>query len=402
MLRPIGVGVVALGSALVLAACGSNGASPTSTSTSSSASPTGSPTSSTSPTPAPTTPSPTPSYSFRFVGGGLDRPDFQDVLGSDARGGVIVVAVRTKSETTGVDVSLVFSTDAGDTWAWGGTLQLPGEQVPQGIMITPQGAVVVGETRAGEADPKAFMATAAAPNFDLVAMTLPEEFAGAISLRDIALAQNQWVIVGLGRDDASFATLLWQSSDQGMSWNRSVIALPTVLAPSQLVVGPDGAWNIVGATQKSAAWAQSVDQGLQWTYVQPDAFADSNDAIQLIVSANGSVGILGLQGGEVVLWISDAQGAMTRVPLPDPSARAIAFQAEQVVTAGSPVNDQIQFWSLDEGAWNKAGSILGTPNGIGLNQLISDGPDLVVIGSMGSSVSARNIGIWKGALSPTP
>ena len=140
----------------------------------------------------------------------LERPDFQDVLRADASGDVIVVAVRTRSETTGVDVSLAFSTDAGDTWAWGGTLQLPGEQVPQGIMITPQGAVVVGETRAGEADPKAFMATAAAPNFDLVAMTLPEEFAGAISLRDIALAQSQWVIVGLGRDDASFANRLIQ------------------------------------------------------------------------------------------------------------------------------------------------------------------------------------------------
>ena len=155
----------------------------------------------------------------------------------------------------------------------------------------------------------------------------------------------------------------------------------------------------MGATQKSAAWAQSVDQGLQWTYVQPDAFADSNDAIQLIVSASGSVGILGLQGGEVVLWISDSQGAMTRVPLPDPSARAIAFQGEHVVTAGSPVNDQIQFWSLNAGAWNQAGSILGAPNGIGLNKLISDGPDLVVIGT--TTVSARNIGIWKGALSPS-
>jgi hypothetical protein len=402
MLRPIVLGVVALGSALVLAACGSNGASPTSTSTSSSASPTGSPTSSTSPTPAPTTPSPTPSYSFRFVGGGLERPDFQDVLGSDARGGVIVVAVRTKSETTGVDVSLAFSTDAGDTWAWGGTLQLPGEQVPQGIMITPQGAVVVGETRAGEADPKAFMATAAAPNFDLVAMTLPEEFAGAISLRDIALAQNQWVIVGLGRDDASFATLLWQSSDQGMSWNRSVIALPTVLAPSQLVVGPDGAWNIVGATQKSAAWARSEDGGVQWTYVQPDTFADSDDAFQFIVSANNVVGILGLQDAKVVLWVADAQGALMRMPLPDPSIRAIAFQGEQVVTAGSPANDRIDFWSLDAGVWDKAGSILGAPNGIFLDKLISDGSGVVVLGTTQSSESDRNIGIWKGALSPTP
>ena len=90
---------------------------------------------------------------------------------------------------------------------------------------------------------------------------------------------------------------------------------------------------------------------------------------------------------------------MTRVPLPDPSARAIAFQGEHVVTAGSPVNDQIQFWSLNAGAWNQAGSILGAPNGIGLNQLISDGPDLVVIGT--TTVSARNIGIWKGALSPS-
>ncbi|MSW86860.1 MAG: hypothetical protein F2826_09130, partial [Actinobacteria bacterium] len=130
MLRPIAIGVVVLGSALVLAACGSNGSSPTSTSTSSSVSPTGSPSSSASPTPAPTSPSPTPSYSFRFVGGGLERPDFQDVLRADASGEVIVVAVRTKSETTGVDVGLVFSTDAGATWTWGGTLQLPGEQVP--------------------------------------------------------------------------------------------------------------------------------------------------------------------------------------------------------------------------------------------------------------------------------
>ena len=401
MSRPISIGVVVLGATLVLAACGSNGSSPTSMSTSSSVSPTGSPTSSASSSPAPTTPSPAPSYSFRFVGDGLDRPNFQDVGVSDARGDVIVVAVRTKSDTAGVDVGLVFSVDAGDTWAWGGTLQLPGEQLAQGITITPQGVVIVGETRAGEADPKAFIATAAAPNFDLVAMTLPAEFSGPISLRDIALAEDQWVIVGLGRDDASYATLLWQSSDQGVTWSRSVIALPGVMAPSQLVVGPDGAWNIVGATQKSAAWARSEDGGLQWTYVQPETFADSDDASQFIVSANNVVGILGLQDGKVVLWVADAQGALMRMPLPDPSAWAIAFQGEQVVTAGSPANDQIQFWSLDAGVWDKAGSILGAPNGILLNRLISGGSDVVVIGTTRSTVSPRNIGIWKGALTPS-
>lgn len=400
MSRPIAIGVVVLGSALLLAACGSNGSSPTSTS--SSVSPTGSPSSSASPTPAPTTPSPAPSYSFLFVGDGLDRPDFQDIGVSDARGDVIVVAVRTKSDTTGVDVGLVFSTDAGDTWAWGGPLQLPGEQLAQGIMITPQGVVIVGETRAGEADPKPFMAAAAAPSFDLVAVTLSAEFAGPISLRDVALVQDQWVIVGLGRDDASYATLLWRSSDQGVTWSRSVIALPGVMAPSQLVVGPDGAWNIVGATQKSAAWARSEDGGVQWTYVQPDTFADSDDAFQFIVSANNVVGILGLQDAKVVLWVADAQGALMRMPLPDPSIRAIAFQGEQVVTAGSPANDRIDFWSLDAGVWDKAGSILGAPNGIFLDQLISDGSGVVVLGTTQSSESDRNIGIWKGALSPTP
>jgi hypothetical protein len=174
------------------------------------------------------------------------------------------------------------------------------------------------------------------------------------------------------------------------------------MVPSQLVVGPDGAWNIVGATQKSAAWARSEDGGLQWTYVQPDTFADSDDATQFIVSANNVVGILGLQDGQVVLWVADAQGALMRMPLPDPSIRAIAFQGEQVVTAGSPANDQIQFWSLNAGEWNKAGSILGAPNEILLNQLISGGSDLVVTGATRSTVSARNIGIWKGALSPTP
>jgi hypothetical protein len=141
---------------------------------------------------------------------------------------------------------------------------------------------------------------------------------------------------------------------------------------------------------------------VQWTYVQPDTFADSDDAFQFIVSANNVVGILGLQDAKVVLWVADAQGALMRMPLPDPSIRAIAFQGEQVVTAGSPANDRIDFWSLDAGVWDKAGSILGAPNGIFLDQLISDGSGVVVLGTTQSSESDRNIGIWKGALSPTP
>ncbi len=400
MTRPIAACVVVLGSALVLAACGSNGSSPTSTSTSSSASPTGSPTSSTSPSPTSTTPSPTPSSVFRFVGDGLERPGFQDVLASDASGNVIVGAVRTKSDVTGVDVGLVFSTDAGDTWAWGGTLKLAGEQVPRGIMITPQGAVIVGETRAGEADPEAFIAAAAAPDFDLFAVPLPAQFAGSVSLRDIALVKGEWVIVGLGRDDTSFATLLWQSSDQGDTWKRKAVALPEVMAPSQLAVGPDGAWNIVGATQKSAAWARSEDQGLSWSYVQPAAFADGDNATQFIMSANNVVGVLGSQGDKVAVWASNAQGAMTRVPLPDPSVQAIAFQGEDFVAAGSPGNDRIQFWSLEAGAWKETTSIPGTKGGIFLDQLISDGSGVVAIGNTWTTESDRNIGIWKGTLIP--
>lgn len=396
-MRAMTLGAVVLGSALAVGACGSSGSGPTSTS----ASPTQS-SSSASPTPSPTqtTPTPTPTSTFRFVGDGLERPGFQDVLAAEGLDQVVVGAVRTKSDATGVDVGLVFSTDAGETWAWGGTLKLPGEQVPRGIMVTPQGAVIVGETRSGEADPTAFIAAAAAPAFDLFAVQLPSEFAGPVSIRDIVLVKGKWVVVGLGRDESGFASLLWTSSDEGATWKLQTMALPEVMAPAKMVVGPDGAWNVVGATRKAAAWARSEDSGATWTYVQPAAFADGDNATQFVMNDKGVVAVLGSDGARSALWASNAQGRMARVPLPDPSVQAVLFQGDVLMAAGSPDNKAIQFWSLASGTWAKDVAIEGDKTGIYLDQVVSDGSSVVVMGNTWSTSDDRNIGIWKGTLIP--
>lgn len=382
--------------AIAIAGCGSTGGGPTSSSASTSSPPTSA--SPTSPAPTSTSPSPTPTSAFEFVADGLERPGFQDVLVTSVLGSTIVGAVRTKSAATGIDVGLVYSTDGGATWAWGGTLKLPGEQDPRGIMLTPQGAVVVGQTRAGEADPKAFIAAAAAPAFDLFQVQLPKEFSGPVSLRSVAAYKGDWIIVGLGIDGGDFATLIWRSGDQGATWTRRVVALPEVMAAEQLVVGPDGSWNMVGATRTRAAWARSEDAGATWTFVQPKAFASGSVAFEFQMTDARVVVIRGQQGGEAAIWASNADGAMTLMPLPDPTVTEALFHEGQLLTVGAPDAHRIKFWALVDGNW-KVGPAIESDQQIYPDQAVSVDGSVVVIGNVATG-GDRNIGIWRGTLLP--
>ena len=376
---------------------------------------------------------------FALVSGGLAQPGFQNVLDAAALGTTVVATTFTRVTDDDVDAGVVYSVDGGGTWAWGGTVTLPGNQYTGSVMLVPQGAVIVGRT-SRQVDERsideAFIAVAPSPTFVPQQVPLPAEFDGDVTLIGIEDVAGTWVIVGTedvpkkgagAETDAKMR--IWRSSDEGGSWARQDVVIDGTLdtSLSQFVIAPDGSWNVFGQSgtesgdsQFEGMWVTSTDAGASWQRVDSEAFGGDWDqgAYRGVFAASGAVGIEGWDevvetGDEVsVVWAAGSGEPVTRlgggtVPVeggtpPGAFVDGLLWDNETLVAWGSsdgewPMAD-VQFWAFDGAQFVPTTTLPGNGQLISVRLFLRLPDAVLAVGSVGPDAAERDVAVWRGSL----
>jgi hypothetical protein len=371
---------------------------------------------------------------WTMVGAGLTRSGAQDALAAAREGSTVVASVLTEDTPDDYDAAIVYSLDGGATWAWGGVAASPGRTFPEDVILVDGTAVVVGSTQSGTgatSDSAAFLAVATAPDFALAEKTLPASFdVPGVRLHSIVSVDGSWVVAGYGTGASATepVSYLWRSDDQGASWDRQQVTIPalTGLAVKQLVIAPDGSWNLVGdgttgdkIQQFDAVWLRSTDQGRTFTQVSPKAFAAPFDqgASSISFSAEGKAAIVGSEevtdehGASVsALWISVPGHGVKRLGNPRVAVKdetppgeflfGTVWDDESLVAWGSTTEDypmsQVQFWTVDSAQLVPTSVLAGDGTPLVVEAILADGDPWLAFGFSGQ-LDQADVGVWSGA-----
>jgi hypothetical protein len=429
--------IAALSAAVLLvAACSSSTSTGNSAGTSPRASGSGAPAPSTSTAPSG---SAAAAGTFTLVSRSLAKEGAQVVLDASAADTTVVGSVLSQTTADDYDAGLVFSTDNGATWAWGGIVSDPGRTFAEAIASTPSGAIMVGTnevtTQTGVTS-KAFIAAAAAPDYVLKQVTPSAEFDGPnVHLQDIATISGVWIVVGWGQDapDASGNTprtsYMWRTTDTGATWTRQRIDIPgsTDNSIEQIVFGPDGSWNLIGqavfddgANQYDPIWLKSIDGGATFKLTNQDVLTAPFDqgATRIAFAGDGSAAILGWDevsdGGSRVsaLWASGADQKLTEigttsVPVnggtpPGEFINGILWDGTQLAAWGTPTGaypmDNVQFWAVTSTGLLQSSLLPGNGTPIAVSKMLVGTTSALAFGFAGQDLASADVAIWRGTL----
>jgi hypothetical protein len=380
---------------------------------------------------------------WKLVSKGLERPGAQLTFDAQRSGDLVVASVLTEDKKDDYDAGLVFSTDAGKSWRWGGVVAAPGNTFPEAVMIVPNGAVIVGSTETTDALGKGtvgFVAKAIAPDYVPVALALPKDFTdGEIHLQDVAIVGGEWVIVGYtvtaGQAGAAGkpAGMLWRSSDEGATWSRQEVTAEglTELALKSMAIAPDGSLNIVGqggngdvVRQYDAVWLRSTDAGRTFTMVSPKAMSGDFDqgATGIQFSAGGRAAIVGWdevtdEHGAAVsaLWISAPGHGVQRIGGPRIAVKGdvppgeflggVVWDGEAPVAWGSAKGEypmaEVQFWTLQGGALIATTTLDGDGTPLAIVRILSVRSEALALGQVGE-LAQSDVAVWQGTFGEPP
>jgi hypothetical protein len=417
---------------LLLAACSagsSAGGAGTSTSPSA-ASPAASSASSASSTPRP--------GAFQLVSQGLAKDGAQVVLDASAADTTVVAAVLSQATAEDNDAGLVFSTDNGSTWKWGGVVADPGRTFPEAIASTPDGAIIVGTTETTTQNgvtSAAFIAAAGAPEYTLKQVQPTKEFDGPnVHLQDIATISGVWVVVGWEQSEpdangnAPRTSYMWRSNDNGANWSRQQVDIPGSSDNSleQIVFAPDGSWNLIGqavfgdgANQYDPVWLKSVDAGATFQLTAQEALSAPFDqgATRLSFAGDGSPAILGWDevsdGAQRVsaLWASGPDQKLQRigsaaVPVsggtpPGEFINGILWDGPRLAAWGSATGrypmDNVQFWGLTTDGLTQSSLLPGDGTPLAVSKILMGQDSVLAFGFRGADLASADVAIWKGS-----
>jgi hypothetical protein len=349
-----------------------------------------------------------------------------------------VASVLSQTTAEDYDGGLVFSTDAGSTWTWGGIVAEPGKTFPEAIAATSNGAVMVGTTQTSAqtaVTSQAFITLAAAPDYKPVAIPTPAQFEGEnVHLQDVAVISDVILVVGWeqGKPDASGnaprTSYLWRSPDGAKTWTRTKITIPGSSDNSleQIAFGPDGSWNLIGQAvfgdgknQYDPVWLKSVDAGATFQPTNQDVFAAPLDqgATHIEFAGDGSAGILGwdeVADGSAsrssALWVSGADQKLerigtTEVPVsggtpPGEFIDGILWDNLTLAAWGSPTGsypmDNVQFWGLTKDGLTQSTMLPGNGTPLAVSHILVGGDEALAFGFTGKDLAGADAAIWKG------
>jgi hypothetical protein len=367
----------------------------------------------------------------------LSRPGAQTAFDAAADGATVVASVLTEDTPGNFDSGLVYSTDSGASWNWGGVVADAGSTFPEGVLLESEGAVIVGTNQVdgpNGTQSRAFMAVAKAPGFVPLEVDLPREFRGrGVQLQDIISVDGEWVVAGYieGAPDEGGKThpkgMLWRSSDRGSTWTRQRIEVPGVtdVVVKALVVAPDGSWNAVGQVgsgdvfaQYDALWLTSTDGGQTFTRKGAKALSGDYDqgATRIEFSTDGSAAILGWtevtedHGSDSALWVEVPGHDLSQVgeggvPVKgsNPSGQfvdGVLWSGSSLLAWGSadgsyPMPDA-QFWSLTGGQLVPAATLPGNGKTLAVSRILTVKGLLLAFGLVGDLEQA-DVGVWQAA-----
>lgn len=377
---------------------------------------------------------------WKLVSAGLERPGAQLSFDADVQGDTAVVSVLSEEIPGDYNAGLVYSTDGGSTWAWGGVVADAGRTFPEAVALVDGGAVIVGSTQTGDGaqlTSHAFMARAAAPSFAPEVVALPEAFDGdGVHLQDIVVAGKTWVIVGYtaGLDATTGMRkpvgALWRSKDQGATWERQDLSIEHLreLTLTQMAIAPDGSWNIVGQggtgdaiEQYDPVWLRSTDKGKTFTREGMQGFVGDFDqgADSISFAADGSAAINGWdemndEHGTVVsaLWISVPSHGLDRVGGPQITMAEGAtppgdFVDGAVWNGTTPVvwgsatgaypGKAVQFWTVKGSELQRTTEMTQDGQPLAVDQIIPESERAWAFGFVGPIESA-DVAVWQGSL----
>jgi len=377
---------------------------------------------------------------FVLVSQGLEKEGAQVALDAAANDSVAVASVLSQTTADDYDAGIVYSGDGGQTWTWGGVVADAGKSYPEAIALVPAGAIMVGTNQVVAGDTvasRAFLAAASAPDYVPRAVDPPAEFSGDdVHLQDVVVVGDEWVVAGYeqGKADASGASkqtsVLWRSADQGATWSKQVIDVPGSSDNSikQLVVAPDGSWNVVGqvafdkgSNQYDPMWLRSTDGGATFDLVGKQELAGPFDqgVTRIVFAADGSAALLGWdevtdEGGSTAsaLWTSDPDLAVTRVgttevPVlggtpPGEFIDGILWDGATLAAWGSPTGDypmdNVQFWGLLGGQLTQSSMLSGGGTPIAVGRILIGGNTALAFGFSGAQLPEADVAIWRGAI----
>jgi len=378
------------------------------------------------------------SAGLSLVSQSLAKDGAQVILDASAAGTAVVASVLSQTTADDYDAGLVYSTDAGSTWKWGGIVADPGKTFPEAIAATSNGAIMVGTTQTSSQSSvvsQAFIALAAAPDYKPVAIGIPEQFQGDnVHLQDVAVIADTILVVGWeqGTPDAAGnaarTSYLWRSSDGAKTWTRTEIKVPGSSDNSleQIAFGPDGSWNLVGqavygdgANQYDPLWLKSVDAGATFTPTNQDVFAAPLDqgATRIEFAGDGSAAILGwdeVTDGSAsrasALWVSGANQQLqrigtTQVPVsggtpPGEFIDGILWDGTSLAAWGSPTGsypmDNVQFWGLTKDGLTQSTMLPGNGTPLAVSKILVGKDEALAFGFTGKDLAGSDAAIWKG------
>ena len=377
---------------------------------------------------------------FVLVSQGLEKEGAQAALDASANDSAAVASVLSETTADDYDAGIVYSGDGGATWTWGGVLADAGKSYPEAIALVPAGAIMVGTNQvvAGDAvASRAFLAAASAPDFVPRAVEPPEQFAGDdVHLQDVVVVGDEWVVAGYlqGEADASGVSkqtsVLWRSADQGATWTKQVIDVPGSSDNSikQLVIAPDGSWNLVGqvvydkqANQYDPLWLRSTDAGATFDVMSKQELAGPFDqgVTRIVFAADGSAALLGWdevtdESGSTAsaLWTSGPDMTVSRVgttevPVvggtpPGEFIDGILWDGPTLAAWGSPTGDypmdNVQFWGLIGGQLTQSSMLSGGGTPIAVGRILIGGNTALAFGFSGAQLPEADVAIWRGSI----
>jgi hypothetical protein len=380
-----------------------------------------------------------PSGALTLVSQSLAKEGAQVVLDASSSGTNVVASVLSQTTVDDYDAGLVYSTDAGSTWKWGGVVADAGKTFPEAIATTSKGAVMVGTNEVGSqtsVTSQAFIAIAAAPDYKPVALPIPPEFQGEnVHLQDVAVFADVILVIGWeqSKPDASGnaprTSYLWRSSDGAKTWSRAEVTIPGSKDNSleQIAFGPDGSWNLIGqavfgdgANQYDPVWLKSVDAGATFQLTNADVFAAPLDqgATRIEFAGDGAAAILGwdeVKDGNAsrasALWVSGPNQILerigkTEVPVsggtpPGEFINGLLWDNTNLAAWGSPTGaypmDNVQFWGLTKDGLTQSTMLPGHGTPLAISRILVGQGEALAFGFTGKDLASADAAIWKGA-----
>jgi hypothetical protein len=381
---------------------------------------------------------PTLGPGFTLVSANLASPGLNGFSAVTGESSTVVAATYTNLNED-MDAGLVYSTDGGMTWTSGGKVALPGNQRLNSVMLTDQGAVLVGSTSEKKGDhyvDTALIMAAPTPDFVPQVVPNPPEFDGDVSLLAVFKEGTDWVIVGAtakpegggSKSDNTFPTV-WRSSDQGSTWSHKVLSVKgsSDTPLSSFTMAPDGSWNLFGESypnsgdqQFNAAWIRSTDSGASFELMYPSKFRKIHDqgSSSGVFSASGAIAIDGwdevVDSGDEdisVVWAAPAGEAITqigdpKIPVqggtpPGEFEQGLLWNNDTLVMWGSkdgkfPMSE-VQFWAFDGSQFVPGTTLSGDGGVVGLSKVLSSADRVLLFGFTGKDSEQHDLAIWVGS-----